>query len=357
MGAGSYAKHLPGACLVVPQRHLSPFKEFRVHTLTSSPALGIGMDSGTFGCGTYEASAGTQLLPAPMIPNALWSSGHGVYGRTTAAFTMPTYFNTLELNPWKSRPMLNPGDPYNQRASGPAVQQGHMYTMLRRRLRGGVAPHNDSYSGRYDWYFTDANVPLMGQSDWMGFMHPAGCLWTNKGVNEPFLATPYWEDCGQNPVTSDVYNNSFIPFCSPLNTYDSSGDLLGQYIGYTFMFFFAEAYIKYPLPGFKPIDYYSTLPLPPEVTPTYQFFTMDCHLYMVAQPAVGKTLKSPRINSSRYWVYNKDGTTWNIGDQYMYMLLGSMTSNWKFDVNFRLYPSGTETIIFNLTNLRMFVCP
>ena len=355
MGAGSKAYLLAGDCLTIPTRFCMPFKEFCVHTLAASPPLATFPDSGLFGCGAYASTAGTQLLPDPRIPDAL--SPHPLYGRTTSAITLPTYFQAADLAPWRERKIIGPMDPYNNRASGPAVQQAHMVTEVRRRLKRSALPNNNSYQNRYNFYFTDASTPLSGQPDWVGFLHPGMYFWTNKDVPEAFKAVDYFEDSGANPPTTDVYNQNFIPFCTPLNTYTNSGTLLGQYVGYTAIFYFGMAYIKYPIAGFKPSDYYSTSPTPPEVAPTYQFFTIDCHYFMTAAPAAGQVLKSPKIGSTRFWIYNRDGTTWNICDQYMYMLCGQLTNNWKFNVNFNYVPGGSETILFNLSNLRVFITP
>lgn len=355
MGAGAYAKLLAGNCISIPTRHLMPFKEFCIHTLGSSPPLATYPDSGLFGCNAYSTNPGTQLLVDPRIPDAL--TRHQLYGYTSATVTLPTFFNAANLAPWRERKIIGPMDPYNNRASGPAIKQAHMVTEVRRRLKQIASPNNNNYANRYDFYFTDAATAYSNQKDWLGFFHPAMQFWTNKNVPEPFSAVSYYEDGGASAATSDVYNQGIIPFCSPVNAYSSDGTLLGQYVGYTFMFYFGMAYLKYPIPGFKPPDYYSTSPTPPEVNPTYQFFSTDCHLFLVASPAAGQTLKSPKIGSIRYWTYNKDGTTWNIGDQYMYILNGAFRSQWKFNVAFNHVGGGSETILFNMSNLQVYVTP
>lgn len=355
MGAGAKGYLLSGDCAVEPTRHCSPFKEFCIHLLGGSPALSTYPDSGLFGCNAYLSNPGTQLLDNPKIPDAL--SRHPVYGRTTAAVTLPTYFQSADLAPWRSRKIMGAMDPYNNRASGPAVQEAHMVTMVRRRLKRSTIPHNDSYANRYGFYFTDAATAYSNQQDWMGFLHPGMYFWTNKDMPEPFLAVDYYEDSGSTPPISDSYCQDFIPFCSPVNTYSSGGTLLGQYVGYSAIYYFGMGFLKYPIPGFKPEDYYSPLPIKPEITPTFQLFTVDAHLFLVAAPASGQTLKSPKIGSARHWVYNKDGTTWDVGDQYMYMLCGAMTSNWKWNTVFNLVGGGSETILFNLSNLQVYVTP
>lgn len=354
MGAGAKAYLLAGDCNTVPVRHCMPFKEFCIHTLGSSPPLATYPDSGWFGCAAYSTNPGTQLLLNPQIPDAL--TRHQLYGQTTNAVTLPTYFQAANLAPWRERKIIGPMDPYNNRASGPAVQQAHMVTMVRRRLKG-ASPNNNAYANRYGFYFTDASTAFNNQPDWLGFMHPANYFWTNKDVAEPFNAVQYYEDSGTNPTKVDSYNQNFIPFCTPVNTYSSDGTLLGQYIGYTMIFYFGMAFVKYPIAGFKDVDYYSPLAIKPEITPTYQLFSVDCHLFMVGSAASGQTLKSPKIGSSRYWVYNRDSTTWNICDQYMYMLCGALTSNWKFNVTFNYVGGGSEIILFNPSNLQIYVTP
>lgn len=352
MGAGAYANQLAGDCDVTPTRVCGLFKELAVHTLTSSPALGVsGPQAGTFGCGAYSINAGTQLLPTPKIPSAL--DNHAVYGRTATAKTLPVYFNTADLAPWRSRQIIGPGDPYNNRASGPAVKQGHIVTMIRRRLR----PAHKTYIGKPAWYFTDSSYSLSGQQDWMAMMNPAGFFWTNKGLNEPFLAVDNYEQTGQTPTTTDSYNQNFVPFCSPLNCYSSAGVLLGQYVGYTWIHFLAQGVLKYPIPGFRPTDYLSPLPTPPEVPATAQFFNIDSHIYMVAAPASPGSMTSPRLQSVRHWVYNKDGTTWDICDPYAYMLCGPMTSVWNFDLTFNYVGGGSEAIKFGLSNTMQYLVP
>lgn len=355
MGAGAKGFLLAGDCLVVPQKICSPFKEFCIHTLGSSPALASYPDSGLFGCGAYISTPGTQLLPIPRIPDA--THIHPLYGQTTSQVELPTYFNAVDLANWRSRKIIGPMDPYNNRASGPAVQQAHMVTMVSRRLKRTASPNNSNYQNKDSFYFTDSSVAYKNQQDWMAFFHPGMYLWTNKNVPEPFLAVNYFEDGGSQPTRTDVYNQEFIPFCTPVNTYDADGVLLGQYIGYTAIFYFGMAFLKYPLPGFKPTDYYSPLPTPPEVTPTFQFFSVDAHIFLVANPANPGSLKSPKIGSCRHWVYNRDSTTWNICDQYMYMLCGMMDGTWKFNVKFNYHAGGSETILFNLSNFRTFITP
>jgi hypothetical protein len=78
---------------------------------------------------------------------------------------------------------------------------------------------------------------------------------------------------------------------------------------------------------------------------------------MVAAPASPGSLTSPRLQSVRHWVYNKDGTTWNICDQYTYMLCGARASIWNFDLTFNHVGGGSEVIKTGLSNLMQYLVP
>lgn len=355
------AYQLAGDCLAIPTRICMPFKEFCIHTTTYSPAVGQPTNpvAGTFGCmqnAPYTTNYGTQFLPEPKIPSNI--NRPKLYGIETGSVTLPNLFVSSELAPWRSRKIFGPSDPYGKMTSGPAVQQGHMVTEVRRRLRD-VNPKNANFQGRYSFYFTDSTYSINGEDDWLRFLHPAGFFWTNKGLVEPFLAVDYYEDSGQNPITSDIYNQNIIPFCSPMNVWNEFGNIIGQYIGYTFIFNFAPAYVRLPTKKNSPDDYYIDPPTVPatKVDPTNQFFSLDCHLFLVASPAYAGALKSPKLNSIRYWFYNKPTSTYDICSQYMYAVFGQFESEWKFDVTFNKTDGTSEVIKFGISNTQIYVTP
>jgi hypothetical protein len=353
------ANQLAGDCVTVPNRICMPFKEFCIHTLMSSPAVGqpTNPEAGTFGCMANISNAGTQFLPDAKVPNNINIAP--IYGITDDPVQLDLFHQSADLAPWRSRKIFGPSDPYGKATSGPALAQGHMVTEVRRRLRG-ANPNNANYSGRYSFYFTDSSAPLNGEDDWLRYMHPSGLFWTNKNISEPFLAANDYESSGSNPVTTDTYNQYFIPFCSPLNVYSEAGFLQGQYIGYTVIYYFGFSYIRLPFGSNRPEDYYvSPQPTPPiRVTTENQFISLDCHLFMVGAPAYsGSLIKSPKLNSVRYWFYNKPTSTYNICQPYIYSLFGPMTTEWKFDVKFKIYGGGEEIIKFGLSNFRAYVTP
>jgi len=353
------ANQLAGDCVTVPTRICMPFKEFCIHTLMHSPAVGqpSNPEAGTFGCMANVTNLGTQYLPQPKVPSNI--NYAPTYGRTSNNQTLNYYYNPADLAPWRSRKIFGPSDPYNKYTSGPAVYQGHMVTEVRRRLRG-ASPNNALYSGRYSYYFTDSTTTINGENDWLRFMHPAGFFWTNKNVAEPFLSVNNYEQSGSNPVVVDNYNQYLIPFCNPLNVYNSSGTLIGQFIGYTMIYYFGFAYVRQPFGDNRPEDYYiNPQPSPPiRVTTENQFISLDCHLFLVGAPAyAGSEIRSPRLNSTRYWFYNKPTSTYNICQPYIYLINGGTENNWKFDVTFNHLGGGSEVIKFGISNLQVYVTP
>lgn len=356
------AEQISADCINVPLRRCMPFREFCIHTLTSSPSIGqpSNPQAGSYGCMAYTTNDGTQLLPVPKVPSNINIAP--LYGKTSDALTMPFYYKASDLSPWLSRAIIGVGDPYGKATEGPAIHQGHMVTQVRRRDKGTGSNENGSYLNRYNFYFTDSNTTINSENDWLRFLHPAGYFWTNKGLTNPFLATEYYEQTGQYPTTTDSYNKNFIPFCDPLDVYSSSSGttLIGQFVGWSIIFAFGFAYFKVPTDVNLAEDYHiNPQPTPAVlVDPENQFMSLDCHIYMTASPAyIGSPIYSPRIQSVRYWFYNKFGSTYNPCSPYLYILNGSATSEWKFDLTFNKVSGGTQVIKTGISNLQMYITP
>jgi hypothetical protein len=350
MASGLSAKKIYGSCVEIPQRICDPYKEVNIHVLTSTPYPGTGFlaSGNTWGCNARVSTPNTQPLPKEIIPKA-YADG-SFYGKTTNEIELPNFFYQSHLANWRQRSVIQYG-PQTIYARGPSIKQGHSITTLRRRNRN----QNKNYQGKNSFYFTDSYNSLNGLNDWLGFLHPGDVVWTNKDINEPFMAVDFFEDCGQIPVKTDIYNQVFIPFCTPLSSYDSLGNLLGIYSGYIFMFYFGKAFMKFPFNKFLPEDYYVPVPPRPFVIPTQQFFTLDCHLFMVADPYYTDSLKSPKLNSARIWHYNKDSVDWDICNQYMYCL--GAIGDWSFNVKFNHIEGTEETINFGMNSLKFYITP
>lgn len=382
MAYGAWAQSIHGTCVSEPLRGglsavCTPYREFTVHTVLADPPAGAGYETGTFACGqnTPGVSSGTASLPQFSVQSTVVSSGD-VYGRrpvypnTPVALTQvdgtPVLFNAADLAPWRKRARYSPNI-YQMFAQGPAVERAHFVTEVRRRLKGSGTLNNKNYQNRYQFDFTDATTPIFGQTDWLGQLHPASHFWTNKGVNEPFLAVTHYEQSGQSPP-SESHKQWLLPFCSPLTVRNTAGTSLGQYIGYTVIYYWSFAFVHYadtnlsrpdinsgtPTKVFLPEDYRDTNPVAKRrINHINQLWTLDGHWFMVGTGTAG----SPKIGSTRYWFYNDATASVNPCDPYYYAIHGPFQGKWEFDVAFDHVGGGSENIRLGLSSMRAYVTP
>jgi hypothetical protein len=390
MAAGSYAHNLTGDCLEKPLsrenavQNCIPFREFCVHTVLSGP-YGAGTspkDSGVMSCGRRHPAAGlgTGDLPVFSLPSGAAPYGK-VYGRTSSPVSLSSlygdvYFNTNDLQAWRLRNV------YPERfwyAQGPPVEYAHLVTEVRRRLKRQASPNNSDYQNRLQFYWTDALVPHDGNGkDWLGALHPAGYMWTNKGVPEPFKAVTHFEQSGIIPQYRPQ-SQGYIPFCDPMPVRSADGTVLGSYTGYCVMHYASSAFIHMPIRvqdpcmpqrTFLPDDYYEPIRADgtyPKINPINQLIQVESVWFLVGQAASGKpTLGSPRIGGVRHWFYNRPyKANGDPCDEYFYIQLGSFTNDWIFNVNFNVIESvggsyqqrPAESIKFNLSGLQVYLTP
>lgn len=395
MASGAFAKNLYGDCIVKPLnqdgsvRNCIPWREFCIHTLISSPAQAGGGSSaiydGTYFCGQFFPSSGqgTKLLTISSLLNTS-ARPYGIrYGKTSSTVSLTTiqgddvYFSSDDLQAWRLRPVAPQVFWY---AQGPPVITGHLVKEVRRRLKGVSGQNNSNYVNRYDFYFTDADNPHDGNGiDWLGPMHPASFMWTNKGVSEPFLATTHYEQSGTN-ITQVNYSQGYIPFCDPMPVRNEFGTQIGSYVGYTCLHYASPAFIHQPIVNqdpclppkkYLPNDYYQVTPNPDgsynRVVPTNQFIQVETH-WFIASTSVDPSnpIGSPKIGSTRHWFYNRpDRQFGNPCSEYIYVTLGTFQNEWKFNVNFNVLayinnawvPAPDEDILFNLSGLQVYLTP
>jgi hypothetical protein len=379
-----------------------PFRQLTCY-LCMGTYSGTNGAVGHCGCGRKTApdgsfmssSFGTSTLQPLILASGTYSRGE-LYGRKPLNTLSqanpldlkrrsngdPVYFKTAEFQPWRKRSKIdlvagNTG--YTDFATGPAMRHGFLTMPLRRRLKGTTGQHNRNYQGRMSYDFTNASDPINGQTDWLGFLHPANHIWTNEGVSEPFLAVNYYEDSGTSPSPADSLYQYTMPFCSPMSVYDATGTKIGEYNGYTAQMYFALAYVHFAdaknwvynpttqassqVPAFLPYDYRS--PTNPQTgKPTAkirhveQLLTLDITIFMVGNNA---QLGSPRIARTRYWWYNDPNTKLWFNQPYM---CGFVTSgvypSWNFPVRFEILdavntPTAPETITLNFDPMSVWV--
>jgi hypothetical protein len=385
MGKAGHALPLIGQCLEVPRDQsgailkCTPFREFCIHTTMSNPYGGGSVDlnniGGMYSCDKRHAGAanGTGVLPVFSTPSGSVPYGK-VYGRTGSPITLPGFFKADDVSPWEKRPVYPERQWY---AQGPAITSAHCAIEVRRRLKG---VENNSYAGRQAWNMTDSDWPLKQGADWMGPMHPANCLWSNKEIDEPLLAGANFETCGVKPQVH-------FWFCSPLPAYGNAAHTqrLGSYIGLSLLHVAGSGYIRKPLrqctkfpceaippcgvnrpedkdncvaSGFLPENYFEP-PNPvtgkrPVVNPTWQFMFVETSVYMVGDTP---ELNSPRIGSVRHWFINRPfQPNNNPCDEYFYTHYSTMQEYWRTPVT--IVSNGSpSTIDFNLSGFQVYCTP
>ena len=260
--------------------------------------------------------------------------------------------------------------------TGPALANYHACYPIRRRT-----PCDPPYSNYLNWCFTDENNSHMLDEygnpicpkDGLGFSYPGKPIWHNAEIDQPFLAQEWWEDSGSNPVnvpTPEGYG--FIPFCSPMDAYDAEGELLGQYVGYSHLVFFNNNFYvggnnqgkkTNKKPGNLPIDFTVPVVDPPPVARWKDAHSIDVHIYMTASPLPGKTLKSPRLGSKRYWrpnnVIDFYGEPYGVGicTPYLYFLCAEIYAQWGIRIKVNVLEGGTADRVMSMGKLVPFMVP
>ena len=388
MAYGAWAKLVSGTCLTVPTRNnipafALPFREFTVHTVFGDPPGTFGIQAAMCGCGFRTdtmgngvGSIGTARIDPFNLPNGSTAYGEPYGRRVENPVVLKTisggdlYFASNDLYRWKPRAMYVPNY-YQNFSSGPSIQWGHLATTVRRRLKGVSGANNSNYQKRYKFNFTDATVPINGQTDYLGQLHPAHCIWTNKGLVEPFLAETHYEQTGQSPNPEN--NRQWtIPFCDPLRARDSSGTVLGTFIGYTMIHYFSFAFVHYgdhtetttnqngqatTTNPFLPENYRGTpdnTGKKPRILNSNQLWTIDTHVFMVCDtPQVG----SPKVASIRHWFYNDPTAEPDPVNEYFYAVHGPLQSQYIFPVQFNMVGDVAQTIQFGFSSMRVYLTP
>jgi hypothetical protein len=349
--------------------------------------------------------AGTVPVIFPHVSTAVGSSKigaiYGFWGESTIRQHDPdkvntlanVYFNTVDLNRWSFRKnspdfippslgdpnahppeIINPVDPPNY-VTGPGLANPHAFYTVRRRTSCNAA-----YSNYLNWCFTDQGASQMlteGQKtcpkDPFGFSYPAKYIWHNTELTQPFTGYDFYEDTGVEPVrVATPEGRNFIPFCTPINAYSSSGTLLGQFVGYTHIVFFNNNFYvgannqgagTAEDSGNLPEDFTSPLVVKPPVKRWKDAHTIDAHIYMVASPSAGQTLKSPRICSKRFWRPNNiTGPTWapsgtGICVPHIYFLGGVTRDNWGIRLKFNVLGGAPIERVLSMGNFAVYLVP
>lgn len=396
---GRSAIRLISDCLTPQVNTCEPFRTCSVHILHSTNKSYYknrffnGLWNNACGCQktTYYNNR-TTTTPEPQwidvpygsslpFPKLRGPSGY-IYGLTPHEQTTRVingYVKSAELEPWRQKrivPYFNPPpEPPNEDQprvyrSGPSLKTGHACYAIKRRSI--TQPEYENY---LDWYFTDPHPNwevdrevACCHDDWLGYTYPAKWIWHNKGIEQPFKAWSYFEDCGIDPGQVNPQCMNVMEFCEPLNIYNTVGSVIGQYVGYTNMIFFNNnTYMcgnDYVNDHGLPLDPTGDYPQPKSNGKVFRYqdaMSIDVHYYLKVVAPVGIDLKSPRIGSIRFWRPHTDfGSGYgSYGPSccrpYLYWWCGGYQNNWWINCEFNLYEGGTEVIPMGLSTPNVYM--
>lgn len=126
---------------------------------------------------------------------------------------------------------------------------------------------------------------------------PAGWMYSNTNVAEPYLTQTNYEDSGSaiDRSTADSTQQNFLPFVSPLRVYDLEENLIGEFNGLAFVLFYGETAFKTPFTDLPEYD-----GLIPTFLPGVQTIGLEANIFLAGQGVL-----SPRIGRLRWHLKNE----------------------------------------------------
>lgn len=285
------------------------------------------------------------------------------------------YFDTTQLNTWNTR-TWSPFDPlpYTQTYFGPIFANNSCVIPLTKN------PETPALGLKLDrplYKFLDADPanilsslqdPLhftgvypYSPTDQVTLQKPAGWMYTNTAVPEPYGTTYFYEDGGSSIDRSKQTTSqlNYLPFKDALNVYNKNETLISTYDGLAFVIYFGEMHFNLPfndLPTFEGL-----IPDPAELAadcdPTLQYFGIEVDIFLTSTSA--PTVKSPRIGRLRWWRNNRPTVslpTFNPEWNYFNILFEMGITSYVVPSYFKVLPSqggGTAFRKLVLSNLQV----
>ncbi|CAB4165372.1 hypothetical protein UFOVP822_41 [uncultured Caudovirales phage] len=126
---------------------------------------------------------------------------------------------------------------------------------------------------------------------------PAGWMYSNTNVAEPYLAQTNYEGSGSqiDRSTADSTQLNFLPFVNPLRVFDLEENLIGEFNGLAFILFYGETAFKLPF-----VDLPEYNGLLPTFSPGVQSISLEANIFLA-----GEGVLSPRIGRLRWSLKNE----------------------------------------------------
>lgn len=300
---------LRGDCLGSPVLAGVPLKSISCHLMGNVNLCGEGQTSGT------NYIRGKPEGPPPEV-YPLVNEGATFYGKNESAFSFPNpdlYFDLAQLAVWCD--------------AGIDKQRYPNHTTYQRLMRRNQKDYPFENLDNVIWTKADNTIY---EDDWLGNLMPGGWCYTSRGVPEPMRGETYYEDARKNTDPLNVLDKSqssvrenWTPFCTPLNVYDQTENLLGTFDGLSYILFFNLAAVKVPLqkwkydatvgdfvgeavsgvlPRDKTLSNLGDSPLP-WLNPKRQILNIEAWFYL--NSSAPNAFKSPRFATCRWWHYAK----------------------------------------------------
>ena len=260
------------------------------------------------------------------------------------------YFDLSEVNSWGTRVINGPGSPplLAYEYYGPKFKNTLAVIPLSKHkvnpLKEGRLLYNflNAYSGDLSNSllvdpFEFSGVYPYAPGDSGTIQKPAGWMYSNANVSEPYFTETNFEDSGStiDRTTADSTQLNFMPFANPLHVYDINENLIGEFDGLAFVLFYGEMALKIPFNDFP--EYVGLIE---GVDPLAQTIGLELNIFLA-----GKDVSSPRVGRIRWYLQNKklpDGPKNNPEDNYFttfFMKNGYSSGNYTMPMNLKIRPS------------------
>lgn len=283
------------------------------------------------------------------------------------------YFDLTEVDSWGTRLVYGPGESpiLAHEYYGPKFKNTLAVIPLSKHLTSPLKQGRLSYSF-LDAYSGDIfGSPLIDPLEFSGvypytpddletIQKPAGWMYSNKNVAEPYFTQTNYEGSGSaiDRTAADSTQLNFMPFVNPINVYDLDENLIGEFDGLAFVLFYGEMAVKLPFDDFP--EYSGLIE---GVDPLVQTIGLELNIFLA-----GKNVPSPRVGRIRWYLQNKklpDGPKNNPEDNYFttfFMKNGYSSGDYTMPLNLKIRPSQViedeptnKTVKLTYSNLKIMV--
>lgn len=282
----------------------------------------------------YFLNTGYNVSPEPIFNEKFAGFPYNTTQFETISFP-DYYFDINDTDLWSAR-SWTPFPPYSQTYYGPRFDNNGVVIPLKKHPETVLSGLKQ---GRLEYDFLDANITSIGAElqDPLHFtgvypftpqdptveQKPAGFMFSNIQVDQPYWTREFFEDSGSDIDRSKKTTTqlNFLPFTDKLKVFDKTETQISEFDGLAFVIFFGEQNFTLPFndppdcdptgdPAI-PCNFQGLIPDPETLSslanPTKQVFGIEVDIFLCStNPDV---VKSPRIGRLRYWRLNQPTVT------------------------------------------------